>query len=179
MARKSVFNSDGPAVAEFNMTPMIDVTFQLILFFILVGQVASDALAKLILPEPGESTAQEIDKMDLRIILNIVSQSKSGDDLGTDEDPDGNKVGFYSIGGERIDARQADALKQVKDIIEKKIENLTDEQRAEFAIEIRADKRLRYDEVAPAMFTVSSTGLSNMQITAIRKQGNDGDGEKK
>ena len=30
----------------FNMTPMIDCTFQLIIFFILVGQVANDAYAK-------------------------------------------------------------------------------------------------------------------------------------
>ena len=47
MAKKSVYRTGGPAVVDFNMTPMIDVTFQLILFFILVGQVASDALAQM------------------------------------------------------------------------------------------------------------------------------------
>ncbi len=176
MAKNTVFKSDGPAVAEFNMTPMIDVTFQLILFFILVGQVASDEIAQMILPEPAKSTAKEVEKMGLRIILNIGSMSKSGDDLGTGEDPDGNRVGFYRVGAEPIDAREADALKQVKDIIEAKLETLTPEQRDEFAVEIRADKRLRYDQVAPAMFMVSTTGLSNMQITAIREL-SDGGGD--
>ena len=53
MAKKSVYSSAGqPVQVEFNMTPMIDVTFQLILFFILVGQVASDALARMLVPEP-------------------------------------------------------------------------------------------------------------------------------
>ena len=176
MAKNSVFSSDGPAVAEFNMTPMIDVTFQLILFFILVGQVASDALAQMILPEPDKSTARELEEMGkLRIILNIGSLSKSGDDLGTGEDPDGNKVGFYRVGADQIDAREGDALTQVKNIIEARLETLTPEEKDEFAIEIRADKRLRYDQVAPAMFMVSTTGLSNMQVTAIRSLGTEGE----
>ena len=182
MAKNSVFNSDGPAVAEFNMTPMIDVTFQLILFFILVGQVASDALAVMILPEPEKSQAHDPEvsggKDKLRIILNIVSQSKSPDDLGTGADPEGSRVRFYQLGSTKIVVRDdagndytVQAQNQLKTLVEDLLAPLSDDQKDVFAIEIRADKRLRYDQVAPAMFTVSRAGLTNMQITALRDMG--------
>jgi len=35
-------------------------------------------------------------------------------------------------------------------------------------IEIRADRRLRYDQVSPVMFAVSTSGATKMQITALR-----------
>jgi len=175
MAKKSVFNSDAPAVADVNMTPMIDVTFQLILFFILVGQVASDALAVMILPDPNESPALPTDKVidpdSMRIILNIVSRSKSTDDLGTERDPEGSRVGFYQLGTKTIDVDSRNpgvALAELKATVEELLKDLTDDQKDAFAIEIRADRRLRYDEVAPAMFTVSGAGLTNMQITALQ-----------
>jgi len=171
MAKKSVVSSDGTTVAEFNMTPMIDVTFQLILFFILVGQVASDDLAQMILPAPTESQTHDPDdlKTPLRIILNIASRSESAEDLGSFKDADGARVGFYLLGKTRIDARNPDALVELRDTVKELLKDLTEEQKDKFAIEIRADKRLRYDQVAPAMFTVSSAGLTNMQITALRK----------
>ena len=67
--------AEGSAV-DFNMTPMIDVTFQLIIFFILAGQMVNDKIKALIPPEPYESLAAEM-LGDSVVIVNIVSSAGS------------------------------------------------------------------------------------------------------
>lgn len=54
MARKRI--TDAGAQQEVNLTPMIDCTFQLIIFFIITAQMAS-AKAKLVLTKPYKSQA--------------------------------------------------------------------------------------------------------------------------
>jgi biopolymer transport protein ExbD len=55
MAKKKKIVGGGSM--DINMTPMIDCTFQLIIFFILTAQIASEEVAKVAVPEPHHSMA--------------------------------------------------------------------------------------------------------------------------
>ncbi len=89
MAR--VFGS-GPAEVRPNMTPMVDVVFLLIVFFVLVAQITSAERLRMALPEvePGQSVDAPRDK---RMIVNVLPlDDGAGVRVGTrsfDETDDG------------------------------------------------------------------------------------------
>jgi len=174
MAKKSVYSSNEPVQVEFNMTPMIDVTFQLILFFILVGQVASDALAKMIVPEPHESQAHEPDefKQENRMIINVVSASESDADLGSRNDPNARKVGFYQVDSDNV-GTGVPGLRTMEDKITQTLAKLPADKKKTFFVEIRADKRLPFAAVYPVLEIAGRKGVPLMNITAIRALGAD------
>ena len=168
MAKKSVYSTPGPAQIEFNMTPMIDVTFQLILFFILVGQVASDALAKMIVPKPHASQAQDPEEVQNpnRIIVNIVSASDSEKDLGP-KDAKARQVGFYQVGPKNV-GKGRKGLDAMEKLITERMATLKPAEKDTFYIEVRADKRLQFSEVFPVLELAGKKGVPLMNITAIR-----------
>ena len=77
MAKSAVYSGRGQSGdVSFNMTPMIDCVFQLIIFFILAGQVASQSLARVDLYKPWKSQAQKWNEKDPnRVIVNIPSKA--------------------------------------------------------------------------------------------------------
>ena len=56
---------------ELNMTPMIDIVFQLIIFFLVVSEFASyDRIADLTLPSASEAKAEDVAVPD-RLIISV------------------------------------------------------------------------------------------------------------
>lgn len=172
--RKSAVYKRGSGSIEFNMTPMIDVTFQLILFFIIAGQIASDALAKMQLAEPTRSQALETEKADVKnkVLVNVVSKADVDD---KDVDPFlAGQAAYYQIGSKRIPADDPVALRE-------EIERLRDEGQAklkassrgqaDFFVEIRADRRVHYKHVEPVLLAAAAAGVEKMNITALLDQG--------
>ena len=153
---KRVFER-GAAVIDFNMTPMIDVTFQLILFFILVGQVASDALAKMELAKPEKSQAikTELTSTGTKVIINIVSKAAAQD---KEVKPFlAGQVDRYVVGGKRFGVGDEDAIVRV---LERELAKLPETTRSEFFVEVRADRRVFFAGVEPIIETAA--GLANV-----------------
>src|SRR5450759_2943141 len=58
----------------FNYTPLVDVTFNLILYFVLTSTVSTAALSRVVLPKPADS--QAIDRQFMpanRVVVNVIS----------------------------------------------------------------------------------------------------------
>ncbi len=163
MAKSAVYKR-GRGEAEFNMTPMIDVTFQLIIFFILAGQMASEALAKLDPPEPHESVAKKVDEqIPNRAIVNILSKDP--------ENPDSELAGeamMYKIENVVIEVGDIDALAKV---LEQKWDNWKNsaygDDKAEFFVEIRGHYTLYYREIQPVLQAAAKAEIPKMSITAV------------
>ena len=174
MAKKSVYASSGTTQVEFNMTPMIDITFQLILFFILVGQVASDALAKMMVPKPWNSQALAPEHVGgtkpNRMIINVVSASKEDEDLGSRKDPDSRKIDFYQVDSMRV-GKGPKGLSKLESLIVARLKKLPPDMKKDFYVEVRADKRLPFAAVYPVLEIAGRKGVPLMNITAIRKLG--------
>jgi len=171
MPKSNVFKRGGGTV-EFNMTPMIDVTFQLIIFFILAGQIASDALAKMELSDPWRSKATNEEViMDTpnRVIVNIVSRAKAKDktaDIAT-----AGEAKEWRVGSMVIRAGNRDELQRL-------LEQQYNVWKAgggegDYHVEIRADRRVRYAQVEPAMLAASAVGIPKMNITALLQLGDE------
>ena len=76
MARKKRLNSDlGKDVeggAEMDMTPMIDITFQLIVFFLVANDLTRKETEELELPQAIYGIEDLAKEKDLRVIINIL-----------------------------------------------------------------------------------------------------------
>jgi biopolymer transport protein ExbD len=57
---------------ELNMTPMIDVVFNLIIFFMIVTDMTQKELEELTLPKSDKAVEDVGDEKDRRVIINIV-----------------------------------------------------------------------------------------------------------
>ena len=56
---------------ELNMTPMIDVVFNLLIFFMIVTDMTQKELEKLVLPMSTEAVEDTGDESERRVIINI------------------------------------------------------------------------------------------------------------
>jgi len=166
MPKSHVYKRSSGGGVEFNMTPMIDVTFQLIIFFILAGQIVSDKLAKMELSQPFQSKASDDEflmNMPNRVIVNIVSRAEARD-----------KMASIALAGEAKEwwvgtkVIQAGKREELQRLLDKRYQAWKSLGKGnEFYVEIRADKRVRYGAVEPVMLAASAVGIPKMNITAL------------
>jgi biopolymer transport protein ExbD len=83
VAKKKKHNADlGNDVeggAEMDMTPMIDITFQLIIFFLVANDLTRKETEELKLPQAVHGTVDEAREKDLRVIINIMKPDNPAD----------------------------------------------------------------------------------------------------
>jgi len=153
---KSVYRRGGAQVS-FNMTPMIDCTFQLIIFFLLTTQAASAELVPMKLPDPIRSQARELKEN--KAIINVVPYSKRK------IEQDRSKLGIakeYRVKGEAV--KKHDLEKIVNILKEMK---RTSDKPDKFAVEVRADQKIHYDQIQPVLRVLQDAQMANMRITAL------------
>jgi biopolymer transport protein ExbD len=126
----------GPAQLEANLTPMIDVTFLLIVFFVLVSQIVEVENVDLLLPQL-EDPATDLPAKEQRSVINVVP--------GADGAAEEYRVGTlaFPVGADGIDAltRHVQGLLEVNPALR---------------VNLRADQRTRYEWVHPVLKAVSA-----------------------
>ncbi len=145
---------------SFNMTPMIDCVFLLIIFFLLASSFASERLPQLQphRPEDSQALPREDTETPNKIIINILS----AEDEVLSEDPSVSGVAsHYNIDGSRIDAGDTSTL---ADVIRERKERARE---GDFFVEVRADWRVSYEEVAPVMRAAARAEIENVNLTAL------------
>lgn len=166
MAKSVVYEKSQHAGAVgINMTPMIDCTFQLLIFFVLTAQFASEDLARLVLPRPNPSMAQYDPgkPMPNRIIVNIVS--KAGDEKEDLRDPfESGKAKFYKIGMRKFAPEEMHLLEAE---LQRRKEEAFGKGFKEIFLEIRADKDVNFQYVEAVMMAAAKVGIPKMNITAL------------
>jgi len=73
MAKKKMQNDASDV--ELNMTPMIDVVFNLIIFFMIVTDMSQKELEQLTLPKSDMAVEDTGDETERRVIINIVKKN--------------------------------------------------------------------------------------------------------
>lgn len=172
MARSAASRA-GAGEVQFNMTPMIDVTFQLIIFFILAGQMSSQEMARTIkLSRPAKSQAIPRGSKEVlnRVVVNVVARAAL---IGKGESLDSSLQGLashYEIMGKRIEVGNVSELlarfSQSKDVAKAK-----DQKEDEFTVEIRADYRIGYGQVEPVIAAAVEAKIPKMHIAALLTAG--------
>lgn len=128
-----------------NVTPMIDVVMVLIVFYLIVGKLASDQRADLPLP-PSASGLHESPKDALVIDVRRASGSDAADGPAR-----------FSLDGVEMSAAALDAALRVEI-----------EARPDRVIRIRADRTLSYGAVEPAIEAARGAGASAVRLATER-----------
>lgn len=131
-----------PGQAEFNMTPMIDVVFLLIIFFLVSSHLAKQE-AQMPLPLPTAESGQEIiDDQMPRVVVNI--------------EADGSLI----LAGRRVPPDQ------LRDRL------ATERERSGDSIElrIRCDRDTPYANVKPVMLAATEAGIWSIAFSVIRPE---------
>jgi len=166
MARKAKRDDSNPM--EMNLTPMIDCTFQLIIFFILTTRMTSEQLASLIPPDPVDSKAKEREGSEHKtvVIVNVYNKYGDKEDQREGDFLEPMRATGYKIGQETIqigeEARITEILKERK---QRHLNKGGSEQ--DIYIEVRADKDIGYDQILPVMEAASQAVIGEMYMTAL------------
>ena len=135
MAKKKVGSSAEDL--ELNMTPMIDIVFNLLIFFMIVTDMTRKEIEELELPWSNHAVEDKDNDPDSRVILNIVKADKKTFDRTGDV--------FIKLKGEKYD------LERLKEELFKHAEKKRDfdhpAQPSEIFVLIRCDKDIRWREV--------------------------------
>jgi biopolymer transport protein ExbD len=151
--------SKGSNPLSINLTPMIDCTMLLVVFFLLTTQMASSDFINMKLPKPTGSIASDFMEGN-RAVINVVPyadwQVKAGQ--GRFED-----AMEYRLGTDHYTKQQlfaiVDKLQKARKLSSKP---------KEFGVEIRSDMRIDYSEVEPIFQVLQQAKIQKVKITALR-----------
>ncbi|MFA6133623.1 MAG: biopolymer transporter ExbD [Phycisphaerae bacterium] len=161
MARSFIHRYRRPAgEVSFNITPLIDCTFLMILFVILGGQIVSGSSPpKVDLPKPHRSQAAAIDAgKPNKVIVNVLS---AAGEKGSEAQADlATQASGYRIDGKTIALGDNETLAGIF----KARQAATG---GEIFIEIRADQRVQFGQVQPVLAAATDAGVSRANISAL------------
>jgi biopolymer transport protein ExbD len=132
-----------PVHVGFDMTPMIDVTFNLLVFFLLVSEFTKAKIVRLELPEPAKELVKP-EPNPSRVIINVTDINGAISEISCD-------------GRVWPQERFGDLLRQLKALKGTGLE-----------IELRADKRLKWSMVADLMLACAQESIQKINFVAKR-----------
>ncbi len=159
-----------PGDVSFNSVPLIDVTFNLIIFFVLTSEINTAQRARVLVPDPHSPQAVARSSMSKNCIsIAVISQAAYDSNNASDLQTSGTAY-RYEIDGEPFDISDLDGLvlkiKNKKAFNEKLLGSAASNE--EFFVEIRADARLKFSEVTPVIMAIAKAGIPKMAISAKR-----------
>ncbi|MBI1373971.1 MAG: hypothetical protein GC159_14710 [Phycisphaera sp.] len=145
MAKKKKVES---GKVDLNLTSMMDVVFQLIVFFLLITNFQSMDLPELEPPTPDKSVAYTPEKARPRLIVNVVADENIETipkyiQVGSNKLPPGALVDLTTI------------LKTQKGIDENT------------EIDLRADNKIEYQHVQKIMTAITQAEISRINLVAL------------
>jgi biopolymer transport protein ExbD len=138
----------GPAAIEANLTPMIDMTFLLVVFFVLVSQISEVEVVEMELPEP-RPTASAPPPEETRSVLNVVP-----DEAGQASASRLNGINF-AIGDEGVAALRSALVKLYH-------------ANPELRINLRADRRTEQRFIDPILNAITGAASTSGRSTPAR-----------
>lgn len=150
----------GPKSPEMNMTPLIDVTFQLIIFFMLVNNIISEENVELKVPKLHDPQVKELGEV-RRVVVNVKpglggnpDDRFKGDWLDVNGAAEQVRVGQrdYYIGQD--DAAITDSLKEAV------------EANPEVQVVLRADGATHYENMQLVMASITKAGIKTVNLQA-------------
>ena len=132
----------------FNMTPMIDVVFLLIIFFLVSSHLARQE-SQLELNLPGASSGRRDGEDDIRrVTINVLPQERPG--------------GQIQVAGEVMDAGQlAEVIRYENRQVAGRDEVLE--------VRIRSDHLVPYRVIEPILLACQRAGVWNVSFAVVRK----------
>lgn len=163
--------AEQPTEVDVDLTPMIDCTFLLIIFFMLVIKMSNDELEPVELPKAEQAEEDKAEDQD-RLIINLAKAGKTSA---------GKPAYKVVVGGEDMTPAHSGGTWQVSGSkLEKRLvmeADLRGKQFSERQVLIRADKDCPYEFVAMLMaaLTRPSVKIFKIQLGAAKVESGAGE----
>lgn len=154
----------GPAKAEMNITPLIDVVFLLIVFFMLVNKIVSDETVPMIVPALTDPKTRELGEVE-RVVVNMPSRSGNRVEPGQSPVTRDPNAEFVQVGvNQRFDPADLAGITAAVASARESVE-----QRGDGPVEVilRADTALFYEAVRPVLDAITDAGVETVHLTAF------------
>ena len=142
----------GEESGSFNMTPIIDIVFLLIIFFLVVCQFIEAENFPVAVPDGCEFAASDAGR---RAQITTVTVMKTAED----------KVDF-AVGAEKIAALSgADIVDRLAELIDVRLSDLPPERRV---VTLRIDKGVCFVDAQYALAGVAASSATDIQLAVLR-----------
>ena len=123
-----------------NMTPMIDVVFLLIVFFLVSSHLARQE-SQLPLPLPEAQSGEELNELDqARVVVNLLAD------------------GTLLLAGRRVSSAE----------LERRLSNERGSAGEDLEVRIRCDRHVAFRFVQPVLLAVSQAGIGNVTFAVVK-----------
>jgi biopolymer transport protein ExbD len=166
VAKSKVFSTSAHAGdVSFNVVPLVDCAFLMILFFILTSQLSATG-SDVLLPKPLASQGIKADQSQMvnKVIVNVISDQPPGNQ--GDAEQAGEAKG-YEINSQPI--ALGDTAMLVKTFQARRNE-AAGHGAKDFYVVIRGDWRVKYKDVAPVMMAASQAGIPKLCVVVLTGQ---------
>jgi biopolymer transport protein ExbD len=150
-----------PSSLYINLTPMIDCTMLLVIFFLLTTQMASPDYVKMILPKPHNSIAHETEQN--RAVVNVIPFSDTQIARGEGR---ADLAMEYRVGTHHF--AEGDLMKLVA--VLKELRQASSNPK-EFRVEIRSDMRIDFTQVELVFMALQQAQIQKVHVSALREMG--------
>ena len=172
-SRSKVFSTSAPAGdVSFNVVPLVDCAFLMILFFILTSQLSSTG-ADVLLPKPlasqgiGADQSQMVNKVIVNVVLDLVSDESAGGTGQAGQAGQSGRAKEYQINGQPIAIGDTDTLVKT---FKARAREAADRGAKDFYVMIRGDWRVKYSDVAPVMMAAGQAGIPKLCVVVLTGQ---------
>ncbi len=150
----------GPVTPGMNLTPLIDVVFLLIIFFMLVNNITSEETVDMLLPDLEDSLAREMGDIN-RIVVNIAPEPFTR--RGRSEFPlaHNGTASYVKIGTGASSRFEVGDLPGITEALER-----AHAANPEIEVLLRADSSLYYEAVRPIMNAIAAAGIETVNLVA-------------
>jgi len=146
-------NPFGRYGGSFNLTPIIDIVFLLIIFFMLLCQFIVVENFPVSVPDRCRS-AQTRRSAEGQITTITVMKSPDKDSID------------YAVGSEKIDASsQSDLVEGITELLNAKLKKLPPEEQI---VTLRIDKDVCFTEAQYALAGIAASSARNIQLAALK-----------
>lgn len=134
-----------PVSPQMNMTPLIDVTFQLIIFFMLVSNLIGQEAVPMKVPQLADPQTRQLGESD-RVVVNVLPNE------------DATLSPWVQVGLTRMRGSDRSAI---ADALSQAVSHNADVQ-----VVLRADGSLNYQQVRPIIAAIRDAGVSVVHLVA-------------
>lgn len=145
------------APPQMNITPLIDVVFQLIIFFLLVNNILAEQSVQMIVPELTRSTARALTE-GKRVVVNVAPYEFAPSDRAADPLDFPGEAQFVRVGQKTF--AMSDLASVTEELRSWKRE------RADVEVLLRADAALHYEDIAPVMAAITAARIDTVNLVA-------------
>lgn len=162
---RSQVHQRGATKPELNMTPLIDVTFLLIIFFMIISNFIAEESVEMIVPDLDEPKVRPFEEMK-RVVVNVAPQSYRKGERNTTYLDHNGEAQYVKIGPQVFTMDQMDAMSaELATHVEAAPKDANNQSTLE--VLLRADAALYYGSVQPVMVAITQAGVSKIHLVSF------------